>query len=795
MFFEVIYTRCRQGTDILRKGQSLTSDGYKIYSCTPEVMNDGVVDLPFLANAMQAKQSYNDPDFMDDAYLYYTPDSGKSFLLNFFPVSFDSNAKGDYSHRPGNFINHALVGDFQNIYPYELFRNNKIWTAKGKSEAFYYENTPSSLPVRNDINDSAGHSFYSYEKIGCFIADGRKEAFASAVSFLIAQYKEETDKRKFLLISDDSSEKIELWIAAIECAFSPQIASSIPFATRMDKFLSVNKYTVNQSGAFQIQINLQDPNQKQRYRAMIIGIDVRDKANINASRPLVNSPFALLDGKNKRALFEANTSGTYYDLITKFDDVHRNFCFEFLPIFSISEPTSDITILSDAYIKLSSVSIDVQKISSALEILRNYKISSKLLFQNLYKRIYADVPKYLQENLISALSIINWLLESSSIAGDENADQYFSEVVLKTFNSLIIRKDRNIIKYLIAFFENPALIKLLNEQSKKDIISEGLKLCCFYKDNESGCKIAKLLMQKENIDIQEFLLSITAGNESNFVEFILNIILVTDNLIIESNSSMLSFCNKLKNTELNYLINTVVRKRLNKINNSSEYEQFINAIMNLRQNEIDQLKDIFETIDKKISIFDKNVIMLARQVQMSKPKEAICTNSAHIYIIEILSGKQKYQNLINEFEKLTSQNVPSVKNQEYLELFVSKLLKMQLSDIEQKYIIAKLEVAPIEYYFCFARNLIDVAVKQKETWNNLINSALNNKEKMTNTLIEVLVRTRQNEKSLNTLENMLVDKTVREYFTTIADDAWKKIQQNKQPSIFGKIADIFLKKE
>lgn len=84
--------------------------------------------------------------------------------------------------------------------------------------------------------------------------------------------------------------KIELWIAAIQSAFSPRMASGLPFATRLDKFTNTNKYTVNLNGQYQAQMNLQDPNQRLRFRAMIVGVDERDRVNTAAVRQLANSP-------------------------------------------------------------------------------------------------------------------------------------------------------------------------------------------------------------------------------------------------------------------------------------------------------------------------------------------------------------------------------------------------------------------------------------------------------------------------------------------------------------------------
>ena len=89
MFSELIYTRCRQGIDILKDGRPITSDGFKVYSCTPSLIEGGNTDLQFLFNAAQGKQPYNDPSLMDDAYLYYVPDKGDKFMVDFYPVPYD----------------------------------------------------------------------------------------------------------------------------------------------------------------------------------------------------------------------------------------------------------------------------------------------------------------------------------------------------------------------------------------------------------------------------------------------------------------------------------------------------------------------------------------------------------------------------------------------------------------------------------------------------------------------------------------------------------------------------------
>ncbi len=84
------------------------------------------IDLPFLLAAAQTKQSYSDPAFMDDAYLYFVPDAGGGFLLEFHPIPYDEAATGNYAHRAGNFINQIFTGDYSALYPCELFGDENL---------------------------------------------------------------------------------------------------------------------------------------------------------------------------------------------------------------------------------------------------------------------------------------------------------------------------------------------------------------------------------------------------------------------------------------------------------------------------------------------------------------------------------------------------------------------------------------------------------------------------------------------------------------------------------------------
>ena len=243
MYSELIYTRCGEGIDILRGRSPIKNSGFKVFSCSDMVTEEGVADLPLLYATAQSKETYTDPSFMDDAYLFVVPDLGEKFLLNFHPIPFDKNATGDYSHRPGNFINQIFIGGFEDIYPYETFGNEAVWDAQKRGEAYYYENSPTSLALRDDLTDSVGK--ICLDDIKAFVADGRREVLMSAIAFVVSQYSLPPEERKFLAIRDENSRRIELWVAAIESAFSPRMASGLSFATRLDKFVNANKYTVN----------------------------------------------------------------------------------------------------------------------------------------------------------------------------------------------------------------------------------------------------------------------------------------------------------------------------------------------------------------------------------------------------------------------------------------------------------------------------------------------------------------------------------------------------------------------
>jgi hypothetical protein len=832
MFSELIYTRCGQGIDILKDGRPITGGGGKVYSCTPSLLKDGGTDLQLLFNAAQTPQSYDDPSFMDDAYLYFVPDKGNSFLVNFYPVHFDPNAKGEYSHRAGNFLNHVIVGDFTGFYPFELFRDGNVWNAKARGEAFYYENAPASLPERNDINDPAGQ--FGLKEIGTFIADGRREALMSAVSFLISQYGLPAEERKFLVVRDESEEKIELWIAAIEHAFSPRISASLPFATRMDKFATANRYTVNRMGAFQTQINLQDSNQKLRYRAMVVGVDERDSANARAARPLANSPFVLLDGREKKAMFEADTSNRYYRIITGFDGAHQSFCREFLQMIDIAKPSPDIYRLLDVYfaVCVSTALPGAKDMGEALAVLGNYELLPSSALQNIYARVTAGIPLFLQEDLHSALQIIKWLQSVSRAAGDAKASESLAGHVCNVFAELVfIKPDSNgahefwrsikdsefaksvasycvapatlkknlgyfqrfepidKLTYALVYLECAAFIGTVPTEDLTSVANWGLRLCFDFRDADSARKILKALGPIRVAGAQSVLLSIAKGAEQGYAEFIVMLLIEHDGSIMASDDSMAAFLKKLGAGGIGHLRGCVLKFRAQASKSPAELGQMLRLLDSVPALGQNDQAEILALLDQKLSIADKNSKAIANAIQDRLPHGTACPISAHLAALAVLGDKKQRARFTEIYDELIQQGFPSINDGDYIDALVEAIFKAKLESMEMCYVIRLFYRAPAYIGTLVAAILRKTSLRQAEEWEGLVLIAAKDKDRnLADALINECAALKQGERALATLSDALDNLAAHEYFLReIAPKSIEIIRSHKSQSLFGRI--------
>ena len=832
MYYDLIFTRCRQGIDILKGGRPITSDGYKVYACTPSLIKDANADLPFLSEAAKSKLPYSEGEFMDDAYLYLVPEKGDCFMQNFHPVPFDQNAEGDYAHRSGNYVNQIIVGNFSGFYPFELFRDNTVWYAKTREERYYYETPPTDLPPRTDISDPAGQ--IAIEEIGAFIRNGREEALMSAVSFLISQYALPVEERRFLVIRDDSEEKMELWIAAIELAFSPRISASLPFATRMNKFATANRYTVNQLGMFQAQINLQDKNQKLRYRAMIVGVDERDRTNASAARPLANSPFVLIDGKEKKAMFDADISNNYYQFITSFNEAHQSFCREFLQTINLSEPSPDIYRLLEIYHALcDNPSLPASKeTADMLLFLGKYELLPSSRLKQIYAAITADLPRFLLEDLHSALQIINWLQSASLVLADSKASARLIDIVCKVFDEQVFRKldprktqefwqsikdskfalnvARHFVDpatlqanqscllrftvddkhtYVLIFLDCAAFSGAAEADDLKSIVNWGLQECYSHSDKKMAKEIIKTLKKNAGIDIQDVLLSIAKDAEKGYAEFVMMSLLEYDERIVANSDAILSFLNKLKACRMMHLYGTVLKLRAKTINATE-----INDIIHLLDrvvglSDIDQA-DIYEILDQKLSLTEKNNLTIAKIISEKMPQGAACPKSAHLIALNALGDKKQRPRFTEIFSELIPRGFPSINNAHYIDMLVSALFKAKIDSRELRYIIRLFYREPLYINALVAAILDRTTSKEAKYWETLILVAAKTQDgNLAEALINKCANLRRGEKALKQLSDMLDRKEeAHEYFTNRIAPQSKEIinSQKSQSGLFAK---------
>jgi hypothetical protein len=572
-----------------------------------------------------------------------------------------------------------------------------------------------------------------------------------AVSFLIAQYELPPEERKFLVVRDDSSEKIEMWIAAIEHAFSPRMAAAVPFATRMDKFGTVNRYAVNQMGVYQSQINFQDKNQKFRRHAMIVGVDERDRANLASARPLTNSPFVLLDGKEKKAMFDADTSNRYFRFITGFNDAHQTFCREFLQMIDMSAPSAELFGLLDIYLAFENPALpNAESMARISATLGKYKLFNSGRLQKLYIRVNAELPRFLREDLRDSLRIVEWLQAVSRTVNDADAAGRLSDIVYTAF-------------------------------------AEGLEKCYSHRDKDSARKILETLSRDRRADMRDMLFSIAGNAEKDYAAFIMEFIIEYDESIVATDASMMSFLKKLDTERMEHLYGAVIKLRIRLLTKPVDIGQFIKLIKKIPSLSDRDLTEIFEALDGRLVITEKGGAVAAMTIQQERPKGAVCVNSAHLYALEVLNDKRGRAQLTHTYNELIFQKFPSITSPDYIRSLTEKLFKAQLTQEELRYIIELFAHAR-----AYAEELVNFILnittpKRNDEWNALMAIAAKTRNNVIyDALIEECAKLKQGEKALAQLNDMLESKETQNYFRYVTEKAKEIIRLQKQPSGFGR---------
>lgn len=831
MFSELIYTRCRQGIDILKGGRTISSDGFKVYSCSDSIINDDIADLPLLFNIVQGKQTYSDPSFMDDAYLFISPDKGKRMMVDFHPIPFDRTATGDYSHRPGNFINQVYVGDFYDFYPYELFGSSYAWDAKERGEAFYYNTPPTALPERSNLDDAAGSILQ--DDVAAFVSDGRKEAVAAAVAFLLSQYSLPAENRKYLVVQDEDAAKIELWIAAIQSAFSPRMASGLPFATRLDKFTNTNKYTVNLNGQYQAQMNLQDPNQRLRFRAMIVGVDGRDRVNTAAVRQLANSPYAVLNGKNKSFVGETDTSHPYYKAVTAYNEQHICFCREFLQMLDIAEPNGYVLELYDAYTVLDTISAytTTGMVASSLSVLSRFNLRQTRYLRALYETIKSRLQDYLQESSTSSFVIINWLQKAASVVGDAEAALSFNEIVGKAFAESVFSKPQNketsefwssirtstFFDTVATTLTNTAVLSFYEEKISKftcdswvfflniylacaqkawkysetelePVVGWGIYSCYRSGSTDNALQICDLVQKNGRGVLKALLLKIAENKDALYTSFCVDLLLQMTPDLVSNDDAAMQFCKELQMQNQGQACVAVLQHRSKMLRNAAEQKRFINTIVNERAFASLDLSGVFEVLDKAILVSDKGNAKIAALLQSCKPARAVCVKSAHICAAAVFEDKKRKTTIDRALREFTAQGFPSVEDDAFVSKLVDKILTCGFEGGELAYIIELFATSEFYLKRLVGAILVSTTPRQGYEWTMLLHVRAKSRNLIIrDTIVSECLEFKHPEKQLAQLEKAITEPSLRRSFNEIAMMVDEEVRKNAPQSKLGKL--------
>lgn len=831
MYSELIYTRCGEGIDILKGKMPVRNSGFKVFSCSDNITEDGIVDLNFLHATAQSKEPYSDPSFMDDAYLFFVPDIGERFLLNFHPIPFDREATGDYSHRPGNFINQVFVGSFADLYPYETFDNQVVWDAQARGEAYYYENTPTPLPLREDLGETIGS--ICIDDIASFVIDGRREVLKKAIGFLITQYSRSPEDRKFLVIKDVDSRNIELWIAAIESAFSPLMASGLSFATRLDKFTNANKYTVNLTGQYQTQINLQSPNQKPRLRAMIVGVDERDRTNISAAKPLANSPFVLLDGNAKTLSIELDTSDSYYQDITAFDERHVDFCREFLQSINVTEPSGDVLCLHTAYAQLTDYFANKQlkKLLGALAVLEKYQIINTPYLRNLYSTIKEDLPNILRNDAVSAFTVINWLEHCATIVGDDQAKDEFTEKVCNTYANNVFMHPQstrttelhNAIKKgpfasvasatltaketVNSYQENwetfesadwESFAKLFSDcirqgsmkfpESVHIVLSQSIRPLYQSKDYQTAKTISACFAARNTSETIAILLNeaqLVVDEDPKYTDFLIWLVCMIAPEEISDERHVEAFCNKLQALGLENYYCVILSQRAKALKLPREMEQFLNWMCSKKTFDDTEWAPVVRALDKNLSLSDKNAIPVALKIQDYKPGNIPCINSAHLCVLKLLDEKNFDEKLLHNYEV---QGFPSVEDKIYADVLLNKLFNPKAPQ-NAVYFIAY-AASRSAYYapLIVSKAMTYIGSKQSYMIGDVVDGAGKSASQLYfDAFVKECSGLKQFDKGMASIKETIQTQEGMGFFASVEKQARVQHEQRKEPSLFGRL--------
>ena len=836
MFYELIYTRCQNGIDIL-SGKPLTNEGYKVYACSPELSTKGsLVDTELLLSAAQAKQSYSDvyskadstKPFMDEAYLYYVPDYGKSFMIEFHPVHYDADRAGNYTKKPGNFLNQIFVGDFGSFYAWELFGDTSVWNAKLNDEPYYYSVNPSSLPVRNLIPSTGS---YTLDDIRGFISSGRKELLKKAVSFLLVQYALKPEERKYLVIRDSCSRNIELWIAAIQCAFSPLMSAGLPFASRLDNYPSANIYTVKAlDGKYQPMMNFQDPNQRMRCRAMIVGVNMEDSSNNVPVMAFAARQCVVLDGVGMKAEFEAETSAEYFNVIARFDGEQGQFCLKFLQALNIRCPSPNLPELYRTFCSFRRIdTLSPQELSNTIKSLCHYDLTASPASREIYNVVKGNFGKITEYDLDAMITSAEWIGRNAQLMNDGEAWKYLSSIVCGLMKRYLFKGNHEIAEKILSgrfrkdvaadiispeTLEQFMLSDIPSEESlyffkmfmkcssivghkitteeRATLITKCMSLCEADWDTETMAKLMDFMSGGDNNNrssVRDLILSCIKPDS----EFAVNCILDSEPELSSSCAEAVNFCDMLNAKGLGHLAEHVLMRSIKVAKKLSELSDFAELIYETDYLQENAKVELFLALDGRVKF--NSSPELARSIQKYRPEGAVCSNSANIMgLASMLARGRRSEPFRSIFQRYETQGFPNMMDEKFIAQFCDAFISLNfMNDDDYIYMHGLLfrKSTPRSILLGVLYEIISGAKKYPETWNDfLVYSSKYYREEAKSAVLDVLDE--MPKKILKRLESAVQskNKAASEMFAEIKELAELDNERKSKKGLLGKLAEF-----
>jgi hypothetical protein len=336
----------------------------------------------------------------------------------------------------------------------------------------------------------------------------------------------------------------------------------------MDRFVMANRYTVNPLGAFQTQINLRDKSQSLRWRAMIVGVDERDRANAAAARPQSGTSFVLLEGKAKRALFEANTGEAYFRFITGFNEAHQSFCRDFLQTLQITAPTAAVYPLLEIFQAFEGAELPgAEAMAGMTAVLSGFRLLNSDRLQNIRGRLTTELPRFFREDPPSALGIVRWLQTAAQASADAGADRRLTDIVCQAFTEQVYQKAdsesafrfwerlknsefalsaagfftdgatlranqaclsqmayQDALAFVLIYLACAARLETVRDRDLQSVVNWGLRHCFSQGDDEAAGLILGALAQNRGCTVPDMLLPLADGADKNYEEFIMSLL-------------------------------------------------------------------------------------------------------------------------------------------------------------------------------------------------------------------------------------------------------------------------------